>query len=90
MEGLIPLIIFGLVIYMIFKAFRPLKISSDKTLEAYQNKYPNNNKNGKVTCYQCSTSDIWMKPRRGTPSGVIHAHLCKQCGTELYRSVLKY
>jgi len=77
-----------IVAFILISILKPLEIPEEKTLEAYKHKNPDSVRNGKVSCSKCGGSNIWMKQVSRSPRGVVHSHLCRQCGSELYRSVL--
>ena len=63
-----------------------LRVSPDDTFEAYKNHHPELVSEGKVKCFNCQGTTIWMRAVASSPFGVKHAHTCRNCGTELYRS----
>ena len=59
------------------------------TLEEYLRRYPKCHKNGRVSCYRCGRSSIYLY-RWGYGRGWIqHLHVCRQCGAKLYLSTIK-
>jgi hypothetical protein len=78
-----------LVVLLLLRMFSAPKVPRERTLEAYLKRHPDCLKQGRVTCYRCGISSIWMKQYGVYPGGVIHSHVCRQCGVELYQSVLR-
>jgi hypothetical protein len=76
-----------LVVFLLLRMFSTPKVPRERTLEAYLKRHPGCLQQGRVTCYRCSASNLWMKQRQAYPGGVIHSHVCRQCGIELYQSV---
>jgi hypothetical protein len=62
----------------------------NKSLGDYRSNNPRSfDKNGKfVSCGACGGSQIWVKRLGSTRHGIHNSHICKQCGTELWRSNL--
>lgn len=59
------------------------------SLDSYIESYPDCYRNGRVYCHACGGSSIWMMTRSYSPFHITHFHVCRQCGIELYRSVLR-
>ena len=76
-------------LFLVGLAFRPPKVPRDRTLESYIKNHPGCYQHGRITCYRCGASSIWMKQDHASIGGVIHSHVCRQCGIELYQSVLR-
>ncbi len=76
-----------LVVFLLLRMFSVPKVPRERTLEAYLKRHPDCLQQGRVSCYRCGISSIWMKQYRAYPGGVIHSHVCRQCGVELYQSV---
>jgi hypothetical protein len=70
--------------YLIFSLFK--KHFSIPTFDNYRSKYPDLVKDGKIKCHKCSGSDIFVKEVGNTPTSILNHHLCKTCGTTLFRS----
>lgn len=79
----------GLILFvlLLLRVFSVPKVPKDETLEAYIKRHPECFRNGRIACYRCGGNGIWMKQDRAYPGGVIHSHVCRQCGIALYRSV---
>jgi hypothetical protein len=93
MSSLIPLIfifgVFAFIITKVVKMFSTIKnFTNGKTIDDYKAKYPDCFKDGKVLCSNCKTNNIWLKEVGKTPSSLLHSHVCRQCGAELYRSII--
>jgi hypothetical protein len=74
-------------LFLVGLAFMPPKVPRDRTLESYIKKHPGCYQHGRISCYRCGAGSIWMKQYRAYPGRVIHSHVCRQCGVELYQSV---
>lgn len=67
--------------------FRPP--TNTDTLEDYLRRHPKCRKNGRVFCYRCGSSSIYLY-RWGYGRGWIqNLHICRQCGTKLYQSTVE-
>ncbi|MDH2916379.1 MAG: hypothetical protein PXX77_05810 [Gallionella sp.] len=77
----VVLVVIGFFFYRAFK-----KHSSTPTFDDYRNNYPELVKDGKITCHKCSGKDIFVKTIGKTPTSLLNHHLCKTCGTTLFRS----
>ena len=88
MEGLLfVLAVIGFIVYMAFKTLSQIKnFTIGKTHEDYKINYPDSIREGKVYCYNCNTHDIFMKQVGSTPKSALNSHICRNCGTELFRS----
>ncbi|AOO64793.1 hypothetical protein [Sulfurospirillum halorespirans] len=64
-------------------------MADECTLKEYEQRYPHLVRHGKVYCYHCNTSNIYMKQIAFTYHYLIHSHICRHCGTELYRSKMQ-
>lgn len=64
--------------------------TEQRTMQDYQHRYPSSfDANGRFReCHECGANSIFMKERGFTSYGTHHSHLCRQCGTELWRSTL--
>lgn len=78
-----------LVVFLLLRVFSVPKVPKDRTLESYIKDHPGCFQNGRITCYRCGANSLWMKQYRAYPGGVLHSHVCRQCGIELYQSVLR-
>lgn len=78
------------VAWLLWRIVTAPRVAKDRTLEAYLKRHPDClDHHGRVTCYRCGISGIWMKQYGTYPGGVLHSHICRQCGVELYQSVLR-
>ena len=77
------------VVWLLLRIVSAPKVPKERTLEAYLKRHPHCLEHGRVTCYRCGISSLWMKQDRAYPGGVLHSHVCRQCGIELYQSVLR-
>lgn len=73
----------GFFIYLIFGIST---FTSGKSFDDYKSRNPDCVKNGKVTCKNCGANDMFLRVAGGGPGVVLNSHVCRQCGTELYRS----
>lgn len=95
MGSLIPLLfIFGIFAFIISRVIKMSGIvknfTTGKTIDDYKASHPEcTTSDGKVLCFSCKTNNIWLKEVGKTPSSLLHSHVCRQCGIELYRSVIK-
>jgi len=86
----IVIILLGIAAFIGFMFFR-LKskinnFTNGKTYEDYKNDYPGFIKEGKAYCHKCNTHEIFVKQVGSTPQSILNSHICRNCGTELYRS----
>ena len=56
------------------------------TFEDYRAKHPDAVHKGRVHCYQCGGGSIYLRRAGNVPGRVFNTHVCRQCGTTLYRS----
>jgi hypothetical protein len=79
---LLPFLAIGYLVY------RRIRSTADGwvTYADYIKKYPQCNTNGRVSCSQCGSKDIFLRKIGNTMSNYWNSHVCKQCGAELYRS----
>jgi hypothetical protein len=77
---LLALIVIALLGYLIF--FRV----GGRTFAEYKSHHPNAFQDGKVKCYNCDSDDILLRPLGSSLFSIRNSHICRQCGTELYRS----
>lgn len=64
-----------------------LRRQSVPTFDQYQAQHPNLVNNGRVTCRQCGGGSIYLRVAGRSFSGVVtNVHVCRTCGTNLYRS----
>ncbi len=94
MSSLIPTLfmlgIFIFIISKVIKMFGTIKnFTKGKTIDDYKSTHPDcAAEEGKILCFKCKANNIWLKEVGKTPSSLLHSHVCRQCGTELYRSVI--
>jgi hypothetical protein len=74
-------IVFIVIGFFIFRGLK--KHYSIPTFDDYCNAHSELVKDGKITCYKCSGNDIFVKP---VGNSLLNHHLCKTCGTTLFRS----
>lgn len=85
--NLLPIIlIFGIAAFFIFRKLN--YFTKNRSFDDFKAKHPESIKDGKVHCPNCQSDSIWLKEIGKTPRSILHSHVCRQCGTELYRSVL--
>jgi hypothetical protein len=77
------------VVWLLLRIVSAPRVPKERTLEAYLKCHPDCLEHGRVICYRCRISSIWMKQYGVYPGGVLHSHICRQCGEELYQSVLR-
>jgi len=82
--GLLFPLVFGGIILMLILAFK--KHYSLPTFDGYRAKHPELVKDGKIACYNCSGTDVFVKTVGNTPMSILNHHMCKTCGTNLFRS----
>lgn len=85
MEQFIPLIIVMLIVLVIMFSAKKFMMKG-KAYSDYISKYPQCNKGGKTSCYNCGSDNIFLRKIGETPTGIINSHVCKNCGTALFRS----
>ena len=62
------------------------KHASTPTFDEYRSKNSELVKDGKIFCHKCSGTDIFVKEVGKTPVSLLNHHICKTCGTTLFRS----
>lgn len=77
----IALIVIG---FFIFRGF--MKHASTPTFDQFLSRNPDLVKDGKISCPKCSGKDIFVKEIGKTPTSLLNHHICKTCGTTLFRS----
>ncbi len=75
-------ILICLPIYAFIQHIRDERVYNKRTFEFYKKRRPDLVNSGKVKCFYCEGTSIWMK--RVTPTRF--AHTCRTCGSELYYS----
>ncbi|MEW6645818.1 MAG: hypothetical protein AB1450_01290 [Pseudomonadota bacterium] len=82
-EGLLPLIVLFAVFWFLFVRRRG---KAPISFDDYKRKYPKHVSEGKVGCYNCGARDIHIQVAETSPRSRTNVHICRQCGSELYRS----
>lgn len=82
------LLFFSLIVgFLIFDFIRGIrKHKFIETFDKYQLLHPDLIKDGIVYCYKCNCKDIYIQNVGYTTSSMLNKHLCRTCGTTLYRS----
>ena len=70
--------------FFIFKGLG--KHTSLPTFDGYQAAHPELVKDGKISCFKCSGNDVAIRQIGKTPTSLLNHHICKTCGTTLFRS----
>lgn len=73
----------------IYKSLKRPSIPPGKALDDYRN-HKDAVINGRIHCINCGSNNIWMKELKTTMSYSYNSHICKECGTELYRTLTEY
>jgi hypothetical protein len=78
----------GFVIWLIVSQLRGgfKKYNSMPTFTEYRNTHPNLVDNGRVICRECAGSQIYVRHVGNVGSKLLNFHVCRTCGTALYRS----
>ena len=86
---LLPLILLGFVGWKLYGFFK--RRGKDDTLDGYLKRHPDARRNGRLHCHNCDGNSLHVRGLGRTfwSKDVINAHICRQCGTVLYRSVSK-
>lgn len=82
MSFMVP-VVFLIVSFLLFRRYK--KHTSLPTFDDYRSSHSELVKDGKITCYKCSGNDIFVKTVGGTPISLLNHHMCKTCGTTLFR-----
>lgn len=73
--------------FIVFSGIRGvIKHKSIATFEQYNTLHPDLIRDGKVYCCKCNGKDIYIQNIGHTTSSMLNYHLCRTCGTTLYRS----
>lgn len=76
----------GIAVILVIVAIMSFKKGSHLTFEGYKQLHPSHIRNGRVSCYSCGGAGVTIR-RIGNGLGyILNSHVCRQCGTELYRS----
>ena len=86
---LIPTILVLIVGWALYQRLR--RRTGPGTRDDYVKRHPDTVRNGRVHCHNCGTSSLHVRGigRTFFTRNLINAHICRQCGTVLYRSVAK-
>jgi hypothetical protein len=79
----------GIVAFVAFWMIQAAVLEKDRTFEDYKRKYPECFKHGRVTCSACGGTSIYLRKVGEGLGFIINAHVCRQCGTDLYRTPSK-
>lgn len=85
---LTPFIVIPIFIIAVFlhRAHWVKTFTDGRGFSDYKEAHSANVRGGKVTCCSCGSDSIYLR-RLGTGFGsVLNSHVCRQCGSELYRS----
>ncbi len=74
----------AVIAFFVFRAFQ--KHASTPTFDTYRSTHPELVKDGKIICHKCAGTDIFVKEIGKTPTSLLNHHMCKTCGTTLFRS----
>jgi hypothetical protein len=93
MDSVSPFVILAvLAVAVIVSAivFSNLKVSGKlnrlPTFDGYRQANPGLVGDGKVQCSSCGGAQIFVRREGSLLSGVVNLHVCRVCGTNLYRS----
>jgi len=76
-------IFFGILGAVIYKI---TTFTNGRSFDDYKRLHGNHVKNGKVSCHSCGSSSIYLRKVGNSLTNILNSHVCRQCGTELYRS----
>jgi len=62
------------------------KVAAIPTFDEYSRANPHLVNNGRVSCVKCNGSSIFLQRVATMPTSIISHHVCRTCGTALYRS----
>lgn len=83
----IPIIIAVGFVFIIANLFRGYgKYKAIPTFDEYRASNSSLVCDGKVQCRNCSGTNIFLKNVGNTNNHLLNFHICKSCGTTLYRS----
>ena len=57
-----------------------------RSFEDYKKEHPGHVQNGKVKCYKCGANAVFVRRVGNGLATILNSHVCRHCGTELYRS----
>lgn len=84
----VALLVLAVVIKLLKTLFGP-PAGGAESLDDYKRRHPECVKNGRVRCYRCGSASIYLYRWGYGPGWITNLHLCRQCGTNLYRSTIK-
>jgi DNA-directed RNA polymerase subunit RPC12/RpoP len=86
--SLLPLLLIFVVIYFLYKTFKGgiEKYQDTPTFIEYKRLNATLIDDGKVACIYCGGNHIFLKQVGKTPKSILNLHVCKTCGSTLYRS----
>lgn len=82
----IALLIVALLLRFLRSTFSPP--ADADTLDEYLRQHPDCLRNGKIYCYRCRSTSIYLYRLGYGPGWIQHLHVCRQCGAKLYRSTI--
>lgn len=86
---LIPsLLIFGVFAYFLYKGIK--KFDEGMTFENYIRKHPECFKDGKVSCFNCGSTNIHLRTLGHLITTTVNSHVCRSCGIEVYKTQTRY
>jgi hypothetical protein len=75
-----------IVFALLGAAFWLQKFEKISTIEDYKQRNPDCVKNRRVSCNSCGGNSVYLRVIGQRIGHVLNAHVCRQCGAELYRS----
>lgn len=79
--------IFAIIVSVfLYQARRFKTFTTGRSFEDYKREHAANVSAGRVTCFQCGGNSLYLRNRGRGFGRVLNSHVCRQCGTELYRS----
>jgi DNA-directed RNA polymerase subunit RPC12/RpoP len=86
--SLLPLLFIFMIIYFFYRTFKGgiEKYQDTPTFVEYKRLNPTLIDDGQVTCVHCGGKHIFLKQVGKTPKSILNFHVCKTCGSTLYRS----
>ena len=69
-----------------YVAYKLTIFTKGRSFDDYRQNHPENVANGRVTCYSCGGGDVFLRKAGNSLTSIMNSHVCKQCGSELYRS----
>lgn len=71
---------------LLYQAHRFKTFANGRSFEDYKREHSANVAGGRVSCFHCGSNSIYLRNAGGGFGRVLNSHVCRQCGTELYRS----